>query len=279
MTYNIGLDAFSKFRTCYGLLQTWPPSLSEIAHFIAYLSLNGLKYKTISTYVAAISFQCKISATSDTTKTFFINKVLEGLKRTVHKNDSRAPILPGTLSSIISALPSVCTSAYETSLFGAAFTIAFHGLLRVGELVFTHNANHALLISDVALGNSFITLRIRHSKTDQTGLGSVIQIPATGGPLCPFKHLSDYLKVRPNSPSHVYLFCHYDSSPLTRYQFSAVLNKTSNLVQFSGKLTSHSFRIGKASTLAMAGYAPDLIKQAGRWKSSAYATYIRTPPI
>ena len=171
----------------------------------------------------------------------------------------------------------MCTSAYETLLFGAAFAIAFHGLLRISELAVTKNSDHVLLLSDLILGDSSITLHIRHSKTDQSGFGSSLQIPATGGPLCPVKHLSDYLKVRPNSPSHVYLFCHYDASPLTSYQFSAVLNKTTNLLQLNGvKLTSHSFRIGKASTLAMAGYAPDLIKQAGRWKSAAYANYIRT---
>ena len=42
--------------------------------------------------------------------------------------------------------------------------------------------------------------------------------------------------------------------------------------------SSHSLRIGAATEAATVGLPNWLIQQAGRWKSSAYERYIRSPP-
>jgi hypothetical protein len=41
------------------------------------------------------------------------------------------------LNKILKRLPMVCSSPYEALLFAAAFSMACHGFLRVGEIVFT----------------------------------------------------------------------------------------------------------------------------------------------
>lgn len=41
--------------------------------------------------------------------------------------------------------------------------------------------------------------------------------------------------------------------------------------------SGHSFRIGAATTAAAVGVEDSMIKMMGRWQSSAYQTYIRTP--
>ena len=45
-----------------------------------------------------------------------------------------------------------------------------------------------------------------------------------------------------------------------------------------GDFSSHSFRIGAATSAARAGVPDHLIQVLGRWKSDAYKQYIRTPP-
>ena len=42
--------------------------------------------------------------------------------------------------------------------------------------------------------------------------------------------------------------------------------------------SSHSFRIGTATTAAAAGFPAWLIKSLGRWSSDAYQMYIQCPP-
>jgi hypothetical protein len=42
-----------------------------------------------------------------------------------------------------------------------------------------------------------------------------------------------------------------------------------------GKFTTHSFRIGLASELARLGCTDEEIKEAGRWSSRAFESYIK----
>jgi hypothetical protein len=45
----------------------------------------------------------------------------------------------------------------------------------------------------------------------------------------------------------------------------------------NSRLTSHSFRIGSATTFAIEGVSDDKIKRLGRWESNACLRYIRIP--
>ncbi len=65
---------------------------------------------------------------------------------------------------------------------------------------------------------------------------------------------------------------------LTREQFvSAVKAALTEADVDSSRYTGHSFRIGAATTAALRGLPDSLIKTLGRWESSAYTVYIRTP--
>ena len=66
---------------------------------------------------------------------------------------------------------------------------------------------------------------------------------------------------------------------LTRAKFITSLRTALSAAGYDErKFTSHSFRIGAVTTAAQCGLEDSLIKTLGRWESSAYTRYIRTPP-
>jgi hypothetical protein len=79
--------------------------------------------------------------------------MLEGIKRSKPKTrDTRLPITKEFLVLILRILPFVCVSQYERKLFSAAFSVAYHGLLRVGEIAFSGiHSRHVIAISNVSI--------------------------------------------------------------------------------------------------------------------------------
>lgn len=280
-SYNTGLSAFANFRSNFNIPETWPPKLDTVLHFIAHLSLKNLSINTARLYVSSISYNCKILNLNDVTNNFLVSKVLEGFRRSFKKSDARLPITPSILSKILATLPRVCINAYELKLFTSAYTLAFWGLFRIGELVVdssnNSNAAHSVLLrSDVCLSedNTKLSVHLRMSKTDQYGKGTSINIPRSQNTICAVSKMVDFLESRPQNDGP--LFCHFNGKPLTKYQFSSMLNKTITLAGFGESgYKSHSFRIGAATALSMAGFSDERIKEFGRWKSSAFKSYIR----
>ena len=181
---------------------------------------------------------------------------MQGLKRARHTADSRLPITKSILTKIFQVLPSICRNDFESSLFAAAFSLAFHGLLRVGELVIHPNSSSRVLQSsdvNVDRAQGAINITITYSKTDQMGKGTVLNILRVGDQTCPFDNIVAFLRVRPNITGP--FFCHFDSSPLTRYQFTAILSKAVKMLKLSSKYPSHSFRIGASTELALRGFS------------------------
>ena len=94
--------------------------------------------------------------------------------------------------------------------------------------------------------------------------------------LCPIAVILNYMTVRlwVDGP----LLVHDDISPLTRDQFVKLVKKAlrSANVDDTGYF-GHGFRIRAATAAAAAGVPAYFIKMLGRWESSAYQVYLRTP--
>ncbi|XP_071086522.1 uncharacterized protein, partial [Haliotis cracherodii] len=280
--YESALKSFNVFRISFSLPHIWPTPVDHLMHFIAHLSLTGKSPRTAKSYISALTTWQKLHGMHDLTSHFLIQKALIGFVRQKQKADTRLPITVDLLSVIVTALPVVCASVYETSLFTAAYLLAFFGFFRISELVagsakdFSHKA---CLLSDihVAADISHITICLRSSKTDQGGRGVQIQITAIlHSRLCPVRAMQQFLSIRP--PVHGHVFVHFDGRPLNRFQFQSMLRKALsfslphlNLHLFS----SHSFRIGAATTAAINGVSSKQIQKYGRWKSNCYSKYIR----
>lgn len=258
--------------------QCWPPTVEQLSLFLSLLSLQNLSHKTARSYLSAIAFQCKLKGKADNTKHFILLKVLEGMKRDGNKCRTRLPITIGMLKLMVLKLPSICSNQYETRLFIAVFTVAFFGFFRVGELTVTKPdyVHRVVSLNDISFDKDLGTLviKLRYSKADQLGKGVEIKLHKSGTVVCPVSNVEQYLNVRSKVDGP--LFCHANGKPLSRYQFTAVLQKVLARLDINyNSYKAHSFRIGAATTAAEMGHSVEKIKLAGRWSSDAYRSYIK----
>ena len=103
-----------------------------------------------------------------------------------------------------------------------------------------------------------------------------LSVGATHSDLCPVAAMLGYLVQRGSAPGPLFVF--NDGHPLTRDRFVSALQRALADAGIDSSLyAGHSFRVGAATTAALQGLQDSLIKTLGRWESSAYQIYIRTP--
>ncbi|KAJ8304804.1 hypothetical protein KUTeg_018387 [Tegillarca granosa] len=254
---------FDHFRSHYGIIIQWPPNISDLNNFIAFLSLKGCASSTIRTYISAIGNRCKMLNFTDTTKSFIVKKMLIGLTRLDKRTDIRMPITVDILKKLLNSVSFVCHSEFEIAIF----SLAFFGFFRIGELVVSsiNRHGHALQSNNIHFLEQINSLEIfiPHSKTDQSGRGSVLLIPATYLPICAVKAVKSFMNIRP--PYFGTFFCHLSGQPVSIYQFNCVLRKCLNFAQIDSKLyKSHSLRIGAATTCSILGVDENKIAELGQ---------------
>ena len=85
-----------------------------------------------------------------------------------------------------------------------------------------------------------------------------------------------FLVLRGTGPGPLFKF--ENGKFLTRAKFVDKLRAALSMAGYpEKKYAGHSFRIGAATTAAQCGMEDSLIKTLGRWESSVYLCYIRTP--
>lgn len=270
-----------EFRNLFNMGSFWPVPQNHIISYISFLSIEGWAPSTVNTHISALAFVHRINGWEDVTKSFLITKLKEGCNRLNPRADSRLPISPTLLEKLVKKLPSTCSSIYEVQLFKAAYLLAVFAFLRVSE--FTSYKKHGdnsrvLAIDDLRVHgqkSKDLLVRIRFSKTDQKGAVSEIKVESSSHPcLCPVKAMEGFLAIRP--PFAGPLFVHFSGEPMTSFQFSHMLKKGITLLGLTpSSFSSHSFRIGAATSAALGGFTEGAIKEMGRWKSSAFQVYIR----
>ena len=276
-TYNNGLTSFVSFRLEEGLGNTWPPSISHLVNYVAYLSKLGYAPATVKVYLSGLSYYLRINELTDLTSSFIIQKMLKGMDKLYGVVDSRKPITLEILARLINSLQFVCSSVYECTLFRSMFSLAFFAFLRIGEITINRNTQHVINNDDVNVSHhsqsAYIT--IPFSKTDQKGLSTTLTVESFNQvDICPVRLLLNFISIRHqnNGP----LFCHFNKTGVTRYQFSSVLCKTMKFIDCNpNEYNTHSFRIGAATHFAMNGHTDEDIMTLGRWKSASFKRYIR----
>ncbi|VDI23898.1 Hypothetical predicted protein [Mytilus galloprovincialis] len=134
--YLHSMDIFVKFRENHGFSDVWPIPLDDLTSFIVYMFRKKLSHSTVSGYISGLSYFNKINNLEDNTQKFVVRKLIEGIKRLGGPNqkDTRLPITRDILEKLLRSLAVICKNGYETKLFMASFSLAFHGFMRVGEI-------------------------------------------------------------------------------------------------------------------------------------------------
>ena len=167
----------------------------------------------------------------------------------------------------------------------AACLLAFFGFLRCSEFTIStqhsHETTKHLSSGDISVDShekpTVMAVRIKASKTDQFGKGVTLYLGRGQAALCPVTAILQYLAIRPQSTGPMFIF--QDNRPLTKESFISHVHQALAAEGIDTQYyKGHSFRIGAATTAAACGLSESLIKTLGRWSSSAYQLYIRTPP-
>lgn len=135
---------------------------------------SGRSKPAMCSALAGISFYSRLYGIYDPTKSFLLSKALRGWARLRPAPvDSRRPIDLSLLREIVVALASVASTGFEATLLSLAFSCAFFGAFRVGELVAASRRSRdtGLLFMDVAVRGDAVLCRLPRSKTDQAGRG------------------------------------------------------------------------------------------------------------
>ena len=121
-----------------------------------------------------------------------------------------------------------------------------------------------------------LKIHLKKSKCDQFGAGVDVVVGHTGSTLCPISAVLNYITLRQECPGAFFLTL--DHRPITKSWFVGQIRGT--LVSLGlpqHDYAGHSFRIGAATTAALAGIEDSTIQSLGCWQSSAFMQYIRMP--
>ena len=297
--YNQGAKAFQNFCYQYNLPTSFQDTTQHdrealLMYFAAYCANKlNVASTTINNYLYGIRSWQIGRGMADPLKTSFgqpllcLDRVLKGIKKCKPGvTRPRLPITIDILRLLVSFVTLGCFGKPDDQMFIAAITMAFFGFLRCGEFTAfsasCFSSSKHLALKDAIFypsfrNPSFMTLRFKYSKTDPFGKGHVVTLFCTPTGTCPVTAMQVYLSMRPYQPESPLLSL-ADGTPLTRTKFVMMLRTVLSKVGLNEDLyAGHSFRIGAATTAAVAGLPDYLIKALGRWSSDCYVRYVRTP--
>ena len=271
-----------QFCSSHGHLE-WaatPVLPSTVMLFLTHKFASGTAGATLAFYCSAISYVHKLKNLQDPTHTFAVQKLVIGAQKLSPRADIRLPITAHILSKLVPAAVHTEASIYMSTLLACAFTCAFHGFFRIGELV-PHKFRETwkvIAVRDISLlagEQPQIQIELRQSKTGVPHQSSVVTLQAAAHKnTCPVHQMLQFLHMRGHHPGP--LFAYPSGVPITRQKFSQSL---AACIQFIGldpaRFTGHSFRIGAATQAAASGLWDAQIRHLGRWRSEAFKRYIR----
>lgn len=274
----------SKYSSCLNRYLAWAARLDLVAfplcetNLVLYASqiAQSSSYANVKLNLAAVKYFA-IAHGYHVGRYDRLYLVVRGIRKCQGRKfnkPKRTPVTPNLLRMIKSNLFASDYTFADKCMLWSAMTMAFFGLLRASEytckFVHQYDPETDLCLNDVRCTSVGVAVRIKASKTDVFREGVTIRIAPNATSICPVNALTNYLRTRTckNGP----LFMFQNGNFLRRADVSRSMKIFSGT---SENMSSHSFRIGAATTLANLGYPRWLIQSLGRWSSDAYRSYLR----
>lgn len=286
-TYNSAKKRYLQFCRDKHILPL-PASESQLCRFVSSLAIQSLCHNTIKSYLAAIRHLhiAEGYGNPHIHNMARLEQVLKGIKAVQSRGPrktERLPITPNHLSKLREVW-SHGGNKFEGQMLWAAASLCFFGFMRSGEITIpsasSYDEGAHLSFKDVAVdcvqAPRILRVHLKASKTDPFRVGVHIYVGRTENSLCPVTAVLHYMVAR--GPGAGPFFRFENGNPLTRTKF---VEKVKEALSQAGvdcrAYSGHSFRSGAATTAARQGIGDATIKMLGRWKSSAYQVYIKTP--
>ncbi len=281
---------FASFCSAYNVCDPFPVSELTLCYYSSYLAKKGLAPQTIKSYLAALrnsQISMGLPDPRDQSSLPLLKRVQAGISRIRLQSGKtgarvRLPITTHIMAGLRNAWQG--STHEDKDLLWAVACTAFFGFFRLGELLpsstSTWMAETDLAWGDVAVDSltspSMVQVHLKKSKTDPYGQGADVVMGVTNTAICPVKAMCQFLQVRGAAAGPFFVL--KNGSALTKPAFIEMVRTALQAMglpphQYAG----HSFRIGAATTAALAGLEDSLIQTLGRWHSTAFLSYVRTP--
>ena len=285
-TYTSAQQRYIRFCTAVGLAPL-PATEHQLCRYASFLASENLVHSTIKGYLSAIRHLQIATGWPDPGISSMpkLEGVLRGIKatqaRTPTSTHTRLPIMPPIIKRVGEVWEALGPSQDHIMLWGAV-TLAFFGFLRSGELTVPSDsafdpAAH-LTFDDVKVDNitnpTLLKIRLKASKTDPFRNGIDIVVgktnkkqtmsahSCTGIPGCTREWPRVSVQIPGRKTPHKASFCG-GSPPGPGQSWIRPKGLHGPLIPNRG---SHN-----------SGLNDSTIQMLGRWSSSAYLVYVRTP--
>jgi hypothetical protein len=257
---------------------------------VAFLAQAALAPSSIKLYIAAVRHMQIVMGYPEPRETSTLPRlklVLNGIARKHQaKGTPQKPRLPITAAILTQMYQHFSSQqlSNDTRMIWAACTMCFFGFFRAGEITVPTAASFQpsqhLTWPDVSADDlsspSMIRIVLKVSKCDQFGKGVEVFVGRSKSDICPVAAILSYMVARGPGPGPFFRF--EDGTPLTKPRFVEAARSCLGQVGLDpNSYAGHSFRIGAATSAARAGLEDSTIRALGRWSSTAFLTYLRTP--
>ena len=213
-----------------------------------------------------------------------IERTIRGIKRFhgVKTTKQALPITLPILRKLVATLddfPAIAGGDQNAATCAAAFTLAFAGFFRMGEITFRAPFRSAFNMRRGDIDFDRRTAYLPASKTDPFRKGTVVHLPsAVDAAVDPIRRLR-LLFARYPADSTEPLFVFSSARTFPRDRVVVTLKAALQQAGYrADQFTGHSFRRGAATWAASLGIRDEEIMRLGRWTSQAWKLYVDTKP-